>query len=269
MKVVQFNSNATCCAVGKHVALQAPKNAGSDFYNYKGFHSVVLMAMCDAKYRLTIVDIGAAGRESDGGVFSRSPFGQMFISEQLGIPECANLPGTDVTVPFVAVADAAFPLRTNLMKPYGGKKLSAEQQIFNYRLSRCRRCIENTFGIMAARWRILRRSMVCNPERAVSYVKAICVLHNYLQLQDDERPAGQRLYCPPGYVDTHNLDGSIIPGQWRSDNDGNAFLQRPLTTVPSNRYSTAAANVRQSFTSYFVSNEGAVSWQNKAVFSTG
>lgn len=107
------------------------------------------MATCNANYCFTMIDVGAAGCQSDGGSFSESAFGQALADGTLEIPQHRSVFGT--TLPFVLVADEAFPLKTYIMRPYPEKQLVGRERIFNYKLSRARNIIENTFGILVAR----------------------------------------------------------------------------------------------------------------------
>ena len=106
------------------------------------------MAVCDSQYCFTFLDIGDYGWHSDGGVLSHSGFGQAMEAGTLSLPLPDCLPGQTETFPYihVFVGDAAFPLRTNMMRPYPGHYLEEDRQIFNYRLCRARCVIENTFG---------------------------------------------------------------------------------------------------------------------------
>ncbi|KAK5647298.1 hypothetical protein RI129_002190 [Pyrocoelia pectoralis] len=118
---------------GKHVVIQAPPKAGSEFYNYKNNHSIILLAVCDAKYKFAIVDIGAKGRQSDGGVLRNSEFGKNLFNNTLDIPAAQPIEYGGEDVPFYIVGDEAFPLRNNLMRPYPGRMLTLEKRVFNYR----------------------------------------------------------------------------------------------------------------------------------------
>ena len=42
--------NCFAAADGKHVGFKCPSSSGSEFYNYKGFYSVVLLAFVDYNY---------------------------------------------------------------------------------------------------------------------------------------------------------------------------------------------------------------------------
>lgn len=150
------------------------------------------------------------GSVSDGGVWSNTDFAQDLEADEVDLPSPSPLPGTDIPFPCVFVADEAFPLKQYMMRlfPKKNDRLSDDEHIFNYRLSRARRVIENTFGIMTAKWQILRSCINCSPEHAEKIVKALVCLHNFLI------PCNNTEYCPPWSVDTEH-NGEIEMGTWR------------------------------------------------------
>ena len=140
----QWNFPGCCGAIdGKHVQIQCPPRSGSTFFNYKGTFSVILFALVDADYCFRYLDVGGNGHASDNAIFRDSTLILAMQNNLLDIPEIS-----------VIVGDDAFPLRKNLMKPYSRTGLSHAEKIFNYRLSRARRVVENAFGILVWRFRI-------------------------------------------------------------------------------------------------------------------
>ncbi|XP_036334532.1 protein ALP1-like [Rhagoletis pomonella] len=194
---------------GKHIAISCPSNSGSLYYNYKGHYSIVLLASCDANYTFTTVDIGAYGSQSDGGVLWNSDVGQRLLNDKLDLPEDDYLPGTNIKFPHFMVGDAAFPLKNCIMRPYPGASLPLDREIFNKRLSRARRVIENSFGILCARWRVLLSPLFMHPQTAEKVVKTTVLLHNFVKFHDGS-------YCPADYVDRYNGE-EIVNGLWRKD----------------------------------------------------
>ncbi|XP_065356035.1 uncharacterized protein LOC135950415 [Calliphora vicina] len=236
---------------GKHVVMDAPANSGSIFYNYKGTHSIILMGIADAEYKLLYVDVGRNGRFSDGGVFNRCTFGQALDTNQLCLPPLKALPGRQQTIPYVLVADDAFAMRYNLLKPYSQRGLTMVQRVFNYRLSRARRIIENVFGIMSARFRVLRKPICLNPEKTIKVTLACCVLHNFLITTNKKR------YVPSNAFDHYDANGTLIPGDWRTEEaEGKSMfrLQRQRNDTFN------AKDIQKEFTEYFI-EEGELDFQ--------
>lgn len=167
---------------GKHVSIKSPPHSGSDFYNYKHFFSIVLLAVVDANRKFIAIDVGSKGRFSDGGIFSDSIFGKKLVNNQFNLPPDRPLERNGLCVPYVFIGDQGFALRKNLLRPYSRPAVlqNREKRLFNYHLSRARNVVENAFGILAARWRIFRRPFECNVSLVDQVVKAACVLHNYL-----------------------------------------------------------------------------------------
>lgn len=133
---------------------------------------MVLLAAWDASYKFTLVDVGAAGRYSDGSIFRNSAIGESLVLGQHGLPDPQCLPDMPVKLPMVFVGDEAFPLLHNLMRPFPRRSLSVTTREYNYRLFRARRVIENAFGILAARGRIFRQPLHASLETVEAVIWA-------------------------------------------------------------------------------------------------
>ena len=250
---------------GKHIAIECPVNSGSLYHNYKGFFSIVLLAICDAHYIFNFINIGDYGSNNDSGVLGNSDMGKAFANNSLGVPDPAPVEGCDIPLPYFIVGDDIFALQTWLQRSFPRRsKLSEAQQIFNYRLSRARRVIENTFGILRARWRVFSRPIQASVETAEEITKAAVCLHNYL------RQTNSASYCPTGFVDSEDGSGDIRPGEWRQvvRNDSRGALS-DIAPLRGRRYSNSAIEVREALMKYFVSDSGSLPWQWNHVRSRG
>lgn len=122
-----------------------------------------------------------------------------------------------------------------------------------FRVSRARRTIENCFGIMAAKWRILLKSIETSTEVANCIVQAICILHNF-DIDESQQ-------FRPELIADH---GDNEDGMWR--NAANGAVQEFVQQRPAraNNPTNEAKRIRDLLKSYFC-NVGAVAWQEQSI----
>jgi len=164
-----------------------------------------------------------AGSISDAGVWANTTLSQDLERGQADLPPPRVLPHSQIKCPFAFVGDEAFPLKSYMMRPYKSRGLTDGQRVFNYRLSRARRVIENVFGILAARWQIFNGLIRFGPRQAESVVKAAVCMHNFLMmtapprpLAEEEEGEGAVRYCGTDFVDREVGEDHVEEdGRWR------------------------------------------------------
>ena len=179
------------------MALKKPKNSGALYHNYKGFFSIVMLALVDGQYKFRWVDVGTAGSCSDAQIFNTCHLKRKIDDGSIGFPDPSP----------ITLADDAFALKTWLMKPYGRRMLTREERIANYRISRGRRVVENAFGILVSRFRVMMTTIELQPETVRDVVLTCVVLHNILRSQYQGQHGGQQ---PGGDDDDVPVDGQLI-----------------------------------------------------------
>lgn len=221
---------------GKHIRVNKPSHTGSLYFNYKHYFSVLLLGICDANYKFVYIDIGAYGKCSDSSVFKNSIFYKKLMEHTLNIPKHSKISGIPNDLPYFFIGDEAFSVSEHILRPYAGTNLNPAKRIFNYRLSRARRYIECTFGILAHKWRIFQRPLNVDINLSIKIIKACCVLHNFVR-------------------ERHGVAFEEMLFSGEADN---------LLEIPQSSFQTGISgeNVRNNLADFFI-NVDPLPWQNK------
>jgi hypothetical protein len=93
---------------GSHIPIIAPRQYMSDYYNRKGFHSILLQAVVSSKCLFRASDIGWAGSMHDANLWARSDNGQFCKAGRLQ--------------PYALLSDAAYSCKPWMLAPLKGLK---------------------------------------------------------------------------------------------------------------------------------------------------
>ena len=168
---------------GTFVHMQKPAVWGDTYWCYRNFIAILLLGVCDHQLCFTYVDVGRAGCVGDAYTYNESSLKRRINDGTWlsGVDEDIN----DCSVRPYLIGDSAFPLGPRLLKCYETATYP-HQRRFNRAHISTRQKIENAYGFLRGRWRVLTFNFIRDPEfmRDVSLV--CCALHNVCQRSNCE-----------------------------------------------------------------------------------
>jgi hypothetical protein len=160
----------------------------SDFFNRKKFHSIFVQAVCDSERFFWNVCAGQPGGLHDAGQFGWSSiYTQLRRSDILPNP-ILDIGGVEVR-PYL-IGDSAYLSRPYLLKnfkPNVTDPAFSDKKRFDQSMNYGRVVIEQAFGALKNRWRILK-GFNMGVDRAATVTLACCVLHNFCEIHSEDVP---------------------------------------------------------------------------------
>ena len=115
-----------CVVDGCHVPITSPAIHRTDYYNRKGFYSIILQGVVDHSYCFIDTNFGWPGSVHDTRVFAHSSLYKNIMKKNLLPHKPMSIGGVDI--PFFLIGDSAYPVQTWLMKPFThGNALTLQQ----------------------------------------------------------------------------------------------------------------------------------------------
>ena len=160
---------------GSHIRLAVCPGSDQDYYNRKSFPSMQLQVVVDDRMLIINSYTGWPGSVHDARVLRNS---DLFHKAEMGqLFEQGNF----------LVGDSAYPLKAWLTTPFRNyPNLTAQQRLFNRRITSMRQTVERAIGHLKGRFRRLKQVHLYNVRAISKVIHAGCILHNLCILADDE-----------------------------------------------------------------------------------
>ncbi|XP_037930720.1 protein ALP1-like [Teleopsis dalmanni] len=195
---------------GTHVPIKPPQDGAADFRNRKRYSSIAVQAIVGDQYLFKNITAQNPGCAHDASVLRGS---SLYKNHNTLIPEShreidaiynASNEAMLFKLPYYIIGDAAYPLCNWIMKNYRDK-LTVEETSFNLYLNQARIVVEQAFGRLKGRWRILNKKSDLDVYNMPHVIIACGILHNFVEISnqrynsswDVERIHGESEYPQP------------------------------------------------------------------------
>ena len=165
--------------------ISTPQQNHASFINRKSYHSIVMQVLVDSNYLFCDIVVGWPGSVHDARVFSNSQLYALGCSGRLFPPDVKeDILGQEIHPVFLA--NPVYPMLNWLLKGYPENVNTPRvQRRFNYRLSRARMTVENTFGRWKGRFPRFSKGLDMEVDGAFEVVAAACVIHNICEMRKE------------------------------------------------------------------------------------
>jgi hypothetical protein len=181
-------SNAIGAIDGSHIPIKAPHLFPVDYFNRKGFYSIVLQAVVDHEKKFLDICVGWPGSTHDSRILVNSDLYNKLNNQN-------NLAMTSFNNKYI-LGDGGYPNLSWLIVPYKdiGRGLTPKQLYFNLKHSQTRIKVEQAFGLLKGRWRCLLNKLEVSFEIVSHIVTVCCILHNICEERCDFLPSEEQYH---------------------------------------------------------------------------
>jgi len=158
---------------GTLIRVQTPPAA---YNTRKCFYVVLLLGIVDARKRFIWVRSGLQGLLGDSRAFKESAW----YERQQTVGGRVLHPG------HVILLDGGLALEYWLLKPYPKQQLTPKRKFYNYCIPSPRAVVENSFGFLKGRWRVIHDKVSAEIELVPAIVEFCALLHNFLIDEEEE-----------------------------------------------------------------------------------